>query len=522
MVQVSDAVDRFVYRWDPYPHQKAFHGSRAQHRLLGGAAGPGKTLCLIVDQMLHCNRFSVDDAAKVHTLILRRTNPKLRDTVITRFREEIPRELYRSFNETQGVVTWRNGATTKFGSMQYEHDVWGYQGQWYKIGYDELTEFTFGQWQNISAWNRCPVAPNCTKDGATNPIGIGAQWVEDVFVKNQPCAEMTPNQRAQYKPEDYKYFPATYRDNPVYANDPRYIANLDSYQAEVSRALKEGIWGVAGGYFEGAWDEALNVYDPSTVKLERWWKRWLGGDWGFDHNSVVHWFCLDDLGIARIYHELVVNRHTPEELGERIVEESRKLHALVTGKIGTQCENYEMFSFSHDAFAERQDTNPIALRMGAVLQAAGMVAPARSTKDKPGREQVLYDYLKGRVATGQIFNDGTGKSEPVRVAKLQIADSCKNLIRTIPRAPRDEKNREEIAEFLGDDPLQSSGYGLYAMFGGPNRKPLEVTLHERMQTAERNQGRPLDPTSRAILAQKYEAEERKKYQPVVRKRFRGT
>ena len=523
MVQVSDAVDEFVYRWDPYPHQKAFHKSAAPHRLLGGAAGPGKTLCLIVDQMLHCNRFSIDDAPKVHTLILRRTNPKLRDTVITRFREEIPRELYKSFNETQGVVTWRNGSTTKFGSMQYEHDVWGYQGQWYKIGYDELTEFTFGQWQNISAWNRCPVAAHCTKDGATNPIGIGAQWVEDVFVKGQACAEMTPNQRAQYKPENYKYFPATYRDNPVYANDPRYIANLDSYQAEVSRALKEGIWGVAGGYFEGAWDEAVNVYQDGSVELERWWKRWLGGDWGFDHNSVIHWFCQDDLGIVRIYDELVVNRHTPEELAAKIVEESQGWQSLVSGKPGSACENYDLFSFSHDAFAQKQDVNPIAHRMGAVLQAHGIVAPVASTKDKPGREQILYDYLKDRVVTGQVFNDQTGESEPTAVAKLQISSKCKNLIRTIPRAPRDENNREEIAEFLGDDALQSSGYGLYAMFGKPRAKPYEERVMERMRRTSaietvkdggKQVTRVKDMTQYAIQATRVEAEERKKYAPV--------
>jgi hypothetical protein len=253
-IVVNDSAEQFVYRYEAYPHQKAFHESPKPHRLLGGAAGPGKTLALIEDHMLSCNRFSPDVAPQVHTLILRRTYPKLASTVITRFREKIPKELYRDFNESQHIVTWRNGSTTQFGAMQHEHDVWGWQGQWYKIAYDELTEFTFPQWQNISAWNRCPVSSHATKDGATNPIGIGAAWVEDLFVKHKTCAEMDANQKAQYKAEHYGYFPATYLDNPVYANDPQYIANLDSYQAAVSQALKMGIWGVAGGYFDGAWD----------------------------------------------------------------------------------------------------------------------------------------------------------------------------------------------------------------------------------------------------------------------------
>jgi len=177
-----------------------------------------------------------------------------------------------------------------------------------------------------------------------------------------------------YQPQDYGYFPATYLDNPIYATDAQYIANLDSYQGPISKALKMGIWGVAGGYFDGAWDEAENVYPSGSVKLEPWWRRWLGGDWGFDHNSVIHWFCLDDIGIVRIYRELVVNRHTPEMLGQKIIENSY-------GEPG-KLENYELFSFSHDAFAEKQDVNPIGLRVGAVLQKAGLVAPSPSTKDR--------------------------------------------------------------------------------------------------------------------------------------------
>jgi hypothetical protein len=503
MIQVADGIARYAYK--AYPHQKAFHESSAKHRLLGGAAGPGKTLALIEDHMMACAMFNAEEAPQVHTLLLRRTHPKLYDTVITRFREKIPRELYKEFNETKGLVTWHNGSSTKFGSMQHEHDVWGYQGQWYKIAYDELTEFTFPQWQNIAAWNRCPVSKKCTRDGATNPIGIGAMWVEDLFVKHRACTEMDARQRAQYDPKQFAYFPATYLANPVYANDPSYIANLDSYQEAVSLALKMGIWGVAGGYFEGAWDEAENVYEVGAARPEPWHRRWLGGDWGFDHNSVIHWFYMDDLGIVRIYRELVVNKHTPEMLGQAIVANS----SANDPKHPERLENYELFSFSHDAFAEKQDVNPIGLRIGAVLQKAGLVAPSPSTKDKIGREQILYDYLKERVKIGEFFDDKLGRSVPIMAAKLQISRACENIIRTIPKAPRDEKDREQIAEFLGDDALQSSGYGLYAMFGKPHRKPLDIRVQERLVAAHVQ-----DPTSVAIWAKKFREEEKKKDAPV--------
>lgn len=464
-------VEKFTYK--AYPHQLAFHASPAKYRLLGGAAGPGKTFALIMDHMMHCNRFSLQDAPQVHTLLLRRTHPKLLDTVITRFYEKIPKELYLDFNQQEKIVTWRNGATTKFGSMQHEHDVWGYQGQWYKIGYDELTEFTFKQWQNISAWNRCPVSKHSTKDGATNPIGIGAPWVEKLFVQHRPCKEMDKKQASEYNEANYAYFPATYLENPIYANDPNFIANLDSYQAAVSDALKYGKWGVAGGYFDGAWDEAVNVYPAASVEILPRWKKWLGGDWGFEHNFAIHWFAMDDYGIVRIYREWVDNHHSPEQLGEGIVKRS-------IGSDGKP-EKFDFFSLSHDAFAQRADPNTFAIRIGNVLAPAGLCRPSPSTKDKPGREQILYDKLRSRIGTGRKVKDADGNELPVEDAGLQIADNCKDLIDVIGNAPRDEDNREEIAEFLGDDSLQSSGYGLYAMFGKPAKKPIELRIKEKLE-----------------------------------------
>jgi len=312
---------------------------------------------------------------------------------------------------------------------------------------------------------------------------------------------MDASQREQYDSANYAYFPATYLDNPIYATDSQYIANLDSYQGPLSKALKLGIWGVAGGYFEGAWDEAYNVYPAESVIVQPWWKKWLGADWGFEHNSVVHWFAMDELGIVRIYRELVCNHHTPEELGEKIAN-------LCRDADGNQ-ETYELFSLSHDAFAMRHDMNPIGLRIGKVLEKSGICTPKPSTKDKPGREQILYDYLKGRVKTGEVYNDSLARTEPVLAAKLQISDACDNLIRTIPNSPRDEKNREEIAEFLGDDALQASGYGLYAMFGKPAQKPIEMRIEERMQQIRRDEPQ-VTMTHQMMALERIKSEERGK------------
>ncbi len=460
-------TDRFVIdfnkRYVPYPKQALFHASPKSYRFLGGAAGPGKTACLIVDHMIACQEFDLDKARHVHTLLLRRTFPQLEATVVTRFMELIPKELYKSFNRTRNIVNWLNGSSTHFGSMQYEHDAWGYQGQWLKIGYDELCEFTFQQWNATSAWNRCPVSRDTTKDGAGNPIGIGAGWVRRLFVDQVPCEEMDEEQRRLYRKDDYAYFPCTYLDNPVFANDPQFIANLMAYPAAIREALMHGSWDVVGGYFYGAFDVAENVSDPEECRPEPWHRRWLSGDWGFEHDSAIYWHYMDDYGVFRTYKEKLVKHHDPEMLAEMITAESYE-----DGKM----PRFEAFPFSHDAFADQTtksygaNANSVAKRMMKTLMKFGLPAPVSAGKDKIGREQTMYNLLRRKIPAG-VMENGMPRFLPNWV----ISRDCPRLIEQIGTAPRDQRKVEQIASYLGDDPLQGAGYGVYYIFGNPSDLP---------------------------------------------------
>ena len=469
-----------VLLYAPYPKLLSYHRCRAKHRLAGGAAGGGKTLGLLMDHMMEANSFSDPAEAKqVHTLLLRRTHPKLEATVVTRFREKFPREVYKEYNEQKKVVTWHNGAQTHFGSMQYEHDAYGWQGQWLKVDFDEICEFTFKQWTAISAWNRCPVSPYATKGGAGNPIGPGAGWCKAVFVDHVPYEEMDESQRREYKPSDYEYFPFTYTDNPIYANDPEYIASLQNYPESERRALMLGEWGVAGGYFSGAWDAAANTYEDdlyskdfdSASIIKPWHKRWMGGDWGFDHWSTCYWCFMDDFGVVRVYKEYVTRQEPPETLAESIIQNSYD----EDGKL----PKFEHFYYSHDAFHQKSDANTIALRMGNKLRAAGLPYPTNAGTDKVGREQLFYQLLKNRIHIGE-----TQEGHPIEIPALQIAKSCKRLIQNIPLAPRDTDsilNREKIAQFPGLDMIDGAGHAIYGRIGRPNDKPFQVRLAEALK-----------------------------------------
>jgi len=488
----ESGFERGIYdlrnRYDPYPMQRRFHSTTCQYPFMGGAAGPGKTLAMIMEQMTACNEFNASDGPQVHTLLLRRTNPKLEATVITRFREAIDPSLYRKFNLTKSEVTWWNGATTLFGSMQYDHNAWDYQGQWLQIGYDELCEFTFQQWMATSAWNRCPVSPHTKKYGAGNPIGIGALWCEDLWVNLQPCHGMDDDQKAQYlagiyyengvkKHRDYAYFPATYLDNPVYANDPTFLKNLSAYPAALRDALKLGKWGVAAGYFRGIWDEAVHCYGEGEVELLPYFKRWISGNWGYEHPASFYKHCMDGNGVLYTYDEMVVQHQSPEKLAESVANFAIDDDGSMPRFIG--------FPFSFDAQRSMAtstmgaEPNSIAARMTPILRKAGIPEPYPSTRDKVGRDTLMRERLEKRIVIGE---DGEGHF--VEVPNWRISRRCKELIRIMPIAKADEADPEKIEPVNdgSDSPLQGAGYGLYGIWGKPAKIPREVVRRELAAT----------------------------------------
>lgn len=488
----------------PYPFQADFHGSCAPYGFLGGSAGPGKTTCSLMEMFISSNEFNSSDGPQVHSLALRRTYPQLEATVITRFRELFPKSLYRKFNEQKSEVTWRNGATWKFGSMQYESDAWSYQGQWKDIYYDELCDFTFTQWMATSAWNRCPVSRHTRKWGSGNPIGIGAIFVEDLFVKHVPCQGMDESQRAAYAAGDYPYFGATYLDNPVYANDPNFLKNLEAYPQAFRDALKYGVWGAAGGYFRGVWDEAVHVFPFHQLEIQPWWKRWISGNWGYAHPASYYLHCMDDDGIVYTYNELFEKEKEPEELAAILCDWARDRD----GKMPI----FENFAHSFDAAATKKtatmgaNSNSVNNRMIPVLRKHGIPDPHESTRDKLGRDTLMRERLKMQVRVGE---DGAG--HPIEHPSWQIADRCEQLRQLIPIVKANPKEPEKIegTEDGTDSPLQGAGYGLYAIFGRPAVKPKTVQLQEVLANAP-------DDTAQYLRALRFEDNWKRTHRPLGR------
>jgi len=408
--KTAKVVARSSAWYDPFARQREFHESLAKYRLFGGAAGPGKTTALLWEAIGQAR-----DVPGSDSLLLRRTYPELESSLLAYFRRDVPRSMYRSYNESKHLVTWTNGSTTRFGYCRNENDVYRYQGAEYLfIGLDELTHFTLKQWQFLTSRNRCPIRvyPQGINKGkriipgmagATNPGNIGHAWVKALWVDHVPPAGF---ERAElYDPRDYDFIRARLDDNPVYANDTEYRRTLNALPEHLRRAFLDGDWNVFAGQYFDLFDVGRHTARPEEIRLEAWWPRWISIDWGFQHPSAVYWHCAIPQGVIRdssfgtrgrtggvpgahgspvtshpsrivTYREFVQNGLSPRMLAQAIAERSGR-------------ERISEVFLSPDAFAHRTAEASIAEQLGDVQLANGLPRPAAADDDRVGGWQLM-------------------------------------------------------------------------------------------------------------------------------------
>ena len=102
---------------------------------------------------------------------------------------------------TKHVITFYNGSNLFFGHVKTDSDLLQYQGaEFVFIGWEELTQFTYCQWDFLKGSNRCPIKTYWHKGceyavrprmaAGTNPNGIGSGWVKALWIKIGPGFEL--------------------------------------------------------------------------------------------------------------------------------------------------------------------------------------------------------------------------------------------------------------------------------------------------------------------------------------------
>lgn len=287
--------------WEPSPGpQTRFLSLTCFEALYGGAAGGGKSDALLVDAVRYIGR---GYGGSYKALILRREFPDLEKSLMTRSRELYPRLGGKPRNDGR---EWRfpGGEVVYFGHAQHEHDIEQYRGAEFQfVGFDELTSFTEYQYTYLISRIRSAHGVPLRLRSATNPGGVGHEWVLKRFAmwldpKSEQRAD--PGQ-VVYLVKDgdsdvvvekgspgalgRTFVPARLEDNPFLASDGQYERGLQELDRVTRERLRNGNWLIKparGMYFHRSKFQLVDATPADVVARVRRWDLAAtegAGDW---------------------------------------------------------------------------------------------------------------------------------------------------------------------------------------------------------------------------------------------------
>ena len=412
------AEENVIFRPNDGP-QTDFLAASETDVLYGGAAGGGKSYAMLVDPLRYAHR------AAHRALILRRSMPELRE-LIDKSRELYPKAFPGcKYKEVEKLWNFPSGAKIEFGFLERDADVYRYQGQAYSwIGFDEIThQATEFSWNYLASRLRTTdpeIIPymRCT----ANPGGVGAHWVKKRYIDPSPPNESFQGSDGLIR----KFIPARLDDNPYLAGDGRYEQMLKALPPTQRRQLLEGDWDVAEGAAFTEFDRNIHIIEPYEIPIN--WERIKGIDYGYASESACVWGAIDrDDNTLIIYRELYRKGLLATDLAYVISEMELNDPMSVPGVLDTACWN------------RTGQTGPT---VGETLVKAGHKL-RRADKNRIAGKIQIHEYLK-------VQQSGR--------PKLQIFNTCPNLIRELQSIPLDKSNPEDVDTHAPDHAYDALRY----------------------------------------------------------------
>lgn len=374
------AIEARTSRYSPHEpteRQRLFFGLPHLEAFYGGAAGGGKSDTLLMTALEHA------DVPRYSALLLRRTYQDLAKpgALLDRAHSWL-KGTGAQWNEQRKQWRFPNGGgILAFGYLENDVDVYQYQSAEYQfIGFDELTQFTERQYTYLFSRLRRLKDSNVPlrMRSASNPGGIGAEWVQARFIPDDWAPEMSCDVR-HWEKDGRAFVPARLKDNPHLdqAGYEQSLAKLD----DVTRAqLLEGDWQVRerGNIFpmfeDGpasrhviTWSEFAAVYGQRRIPEH--WRRAIGHDWGSTegHPAVVSLVARSaaNSSFPGLYF-LYWGRTFKESLVDHVAE-------VVQAEVAEYLPMVEIWRMSHEAKSER-DTYRVKFSLPFVAMNSGKTA----------------------------------------------------------------------------------------------------------------------------------------------------
>lgn len=443
----------------------------------GGAAGGGKSDVLLILPIAR----EFYKVPQFKGIIFRRTFPELEESLILRSKTGIGLEgpsyydIGGKYNDQKHVWTFPSGAVMRFSYLETDDDARSHDTAEYNYAaFDELTAFTLYQYLYITSRVRSVTSglPAIIRS-ASNPGNVGHSWVLNRFVR--------PDKTGYKVIEDGLsktkriFIPAKVTDNPfLMKTDPGYVNRLDLLPEAERKAKKDGDWFVFAGQVFTEFrpkhnpsepDNACHVIEPFSVP--EWWPRILALDWGYTAQTYAMKGAVSPTGNLIIYQEFSRTKTSIDIWGAELAAQCPEDFALIVmdpssnqnrgqgGTIKQQFIRASGFRFVMDANNDR-----ISGKMEIHDLLRWTPRPKRSLPmdqfDKALSERILHHG--GINAYHEYCAMFLEELEETNLPKLQIFKTCHILIDAIPLCIYDEKRREDIAEFDGDDPIDTLRY----------------------------------------------------------------
>jgi predicted phage terminase large subunit-like protein len=296
--------------------QEEFLASKADITLFGGAAGSGKSHCILIDPLEHIND------PNFFCVFFRKTNVNLEASLWPE-----AKKLYNQFNtkkfkikinEQKKTITWPSGARFKFDYMSLDRNAdENHQGAQYTAVYwDEFTHYNYFQFEYLLTRLRSAAKIESYCKATMNPDRdhFVYDWVEPYLLledtfdqegnaiedKRTGCPDRSlcgrirhffmdgeklvsywtleelledfPDKAAMV--QTYTYIAGTIDDNPIMEEaNPAYRRQLLNKSYINRQRLLFGNWHArpeGSGYFERAWCEMVTKPPAVAVRVRSW------------------------------------------------------------------------------------------------------------------------------------------------------------------------------------------------------------------------------------------------------------
>ena len=416
-----------VVVWEPQPGPQTHLLTCPIFEVLyGGARGGGKTDGMLGEWVSHAGTHGTAASG----LMVRRSRTELYDTI------ERSRVLYSrlgaTFNETEKLWRFTNGARLRFAFLENDSDAERYQGHAYtRVYVEEIGNFPNpAPIMKLMATLRSSTGAPVGFRATANPGGPGHQWVRARYIDPAPLGYQVI--RDEETSLERVYIPARVSDNrQLLDHDPNYISRLKaSGSPELVRAWLDGDWSVVTGAYFSEFSIDRHVIAPFAIPKH--WVRFRAADWGSAKPFSIGWYAVSDgemteypRGALIQYREWYGMKPNSPNVGLKMTAEQVAEGILEREEEG---EKIDMSVMDPAAFA--QDGGPsLAERMakcGVFFQRAD------NSRVGPRGAMGGWDLLRARL----VGED----DRPM----LYFFSTCPHIIRTLPALQHDDKRPEDV------------------------------------------------------------------------------